>query len=99
MNNFQHHPVLLEEAVSSLKVRGDGIYLDATFGRGGHSRAIMAGLNEQGRLFTLDKDPQAIAAGMEEWSEDPRFSIVQGSFTEMDRMVQEWGIERSLDGI
>ena len=99
MNNFQHHPVLLEEAVSSLKVRGDGIYLDATFGRGGHSRAIMAGLNEQGRLFTLDKDPQAIAAGMEEWSEDPRFSIVQGSFAEMDRMVQEWGIERNLDGI
>jgi len=99
MNSFQHHPVLLEEAVSSLKVREDGIYLDATFGRGGHSRAIMAGLTEQGRLFTLDKDPQAIAAGMEEWSEDPRFSIVQGSFAEMDRMVQEWGIERNLDGI
>ena len=99
MNSFQHHPVLLAEAVSSLKVREDGIYLDATFGRGGHSRAIMAGLTEQGRLFTLDKDPQAIAAGMEEWSEDPRFSIVQGSFAEMDRMVQEWGIERNLDGI
>ncbi len=99
MNSFQHHPVLLAEAVSSLKVREDGIYLDATFGRGGHSRAIMAGLTEQGRLFTLDKDPQAIAAGMEEWSEDPRFSIVQGSFAEMDRMVQEWEIERNLDGI
>jgi len=99
MNSFQHHPVLLAEAVSSLKVREDGNYLDATFGRGGHSRAIMAGLTEQGRLFTLDKDPQAIAAGMEEWSEDPRFSIVQGSFAEMDRMVQEWGIERNLDGI
>ena len=99
MDSFQHHPVLLEEAVSSLAVRGDGIYLDGTFGRGGHSRAIMAGLTEQGRLFTLDKDPQAIAAGMEEWSEDPRFSIVQGSFAEMDRMVQEWGIERNLDGI
>jgi len=99
MDSFQHHPVLLVEAVSSLKVRGNGIYLDATFGRGGHSRAIMAGLTEQGRLFTLDKDPQAIAAGMEEWSEDPRFSIVQGSFAEMDRMVQEWEIERNLDGI
>jgi 16S rRNA (cytosine1402-N4)-methyltransferase len=99
MNDFQHYPVLLEEAVSSLRVRGDGIYLDGTFGRGGHSRAIMAGLTEQGRLFTLDKDPQAIAAGMEEWSEEPRFSIVQGSFAEMDRMVQEWGIEDRLDGI
>ena len=99
MNTFQHHPVLLEEAVSSLSVRGDGIYLDGTFGRGGHSRAIMAQLTEQGRLFTLDKDPQAIAAGLEEWSQDPRFSIVQGSFAEMDRLVQEWGIERNLDGI
>jgi len=99
MNKFQHQPVLLEEAVSSLAVRGDGCYLDGTFGRGGHSRAIMALLTEQGRLFTLDKDPQAVSAGMEEWSDDPRFSIVQGNFAEMDRMVQEWQIERNLDGI
>ena len=99
MKDFQHYPVLLEEAVSSLRVREDGIYLDATFGRGGHSRAIMAQLTEQGRLFTLDKDPQAVAAGLEEWGEDPRFSIVQGSFAEMDRMVQEWQQERNLDGI
>ena len=99
MKTYQHQAVLLEEAVSSLMVRGDGYYLDGTFGRGGHSRAIMAGLTEQGRLFTLDKDPQAVAAGLEEWGEDPRFSIVQGSFAEMDRMVQEWKIERNLDGI
>lgn len=99
MNTYQHQPVLLEEAVSSLRVRGDGVYLDATFGRGGHSRAIMARLTEQGRLFALDKDPQAVAAGMEEWGDDPRFSIVQGSFAEMDRLVQEWQIERNLDGI
>ena len=99
MSKYQHQPVLLEEAVSSLGVRKDGIYLDATFGRGGHSRAILAGLSEQGRLFALDKDPQAIAAGLEDLGEDPRFSIVQGSFAEMDRMVQEWQIERNLDGI
>ncbi len=99
MNKYQHQPVLLEEAVSSLGLRGDGFYLDATFGRGGHSRAIMARLTKQGRLFTLDKDPQAVAVGLEEWNGDPRFSIVQGSFAEMDRMVQEWQIERNLDGI
>ena len=99
MSTYQHQPVLLDEALSSLKVRGNGNYLDGTFGRGGHSRAIMAGLTKQGRLFTLDKDPQAVAAGLEEWGEDPRFSIVQGSFAEMDRMVQEWQIERNLDGI
>ncbi len=99
MNTYQHQPVLLDEAVSSLKIRGNGYYLDGTFGRGGHSRAIMAGLTEQGRLFTLDKDPRAVEAGLEEWGEDPRFSIVQGSFAEMDRLVQEWHIERGLDGI
>ena len=99
MKTYQHQPVLLEEAVSSLKVRADGVYLDATFGRGGHSRAVMAGLTEQGRLFALDKDPQAVEAGLEEWGDDPRFSIVQSSFAEMDRMVQEWQIERNLDGI
>lgn len=99
MNTYQHQAVLLEEAVSSLKIQGDGNYLDATFGRGGHSRAIMARLTEQGRLFTLDKDPQAVAAGLEEWAGEARFSIVQGSFAEMDRMVQEWHIERNLDGV
>ena len=99
MKKYQHQAVLLEEAVSSLSIKGDGNYLDATFGRGGHSRAIMARLTEQGRLFTLDKDPQAVAAGLEEWAGEPRFSIVQGSFAERDRMVREWHIERNLDGI
>jgi 16S rRNA (cytosine1402-N4)-methyltransferase len=99
MKTYQHQPVLLEEAVSSLRIESDGKYLDATFGRGGHSRAIMARLTEQGRLFTLDKDPQAVAAGLEEWREEPRFSISQGSFAEMDRMVREWQVEESLDGI
>jgi 16S rRNA (cytosine1402-N4)-methyltransferase len=99
MSTYQHQPVLLDEAITSLRIRGNGIYLDATFGRGGHSRAIMAGLTEQGRLFTLDKDPQALQAGLEEWGGDPRFSMVQGSFAEMDRMVREWHIEESLDGV
>ena len=99
MSEYQHQAVLLEEAVTSLRIREGGVYLDATFGRGGHSRAILARLTEQGRLFALDKDPQAVAAGMEELGGDPRFSIVQGSFAEMDRMVREWQIERNLDGI
>ena len=99
MNAYQHQAVLLEEAVSSLRIREDGIYLDGTFGRGGHSRAILSRLTEQGRLFTLDKDPQAVAAGRQELGTDPRFSIVQGSFAEIDRLAREWQIERNLDGI
>ncbi len=99
MSAFQHKPVLLDEAVTSLNVQGDGIYLDGTFGRGGHSRAIIARLTEQGRLLALDKDPEAVAAGVEELGTDPRFSIVQGSFADMDQLVRDWGVEGILDGV
>jgi 16S rRNA (cytosine1402-N4)-methyltransferase len=99
MNASLHQPVLLEEAVSSLNIRGDGIYLDGTFGRGGHSRAIIARLTEQGRLLSLDKDPVAVHSGQENLGGDPRFSIVQGSFADMDQLVRDWGVEGDLDGI
>jgi len=99
MNAFQHQPVLLEEAVSSLDIRAEGVYLDGTFGRGGHSRAILARLTEQGRLLALDKDPQAVAAGQAELGDDPRFSIVQGTFADMGRLARDWGVEEALDGI
>ena len=99
MNVFRHQPVLLDEAISSLDIRGDGTYLDGTFGRGGHSRAIIARLTEQGRLFALDKDPQAVAAGQAEMGEDSRFTIVQGTFADMGQLACDWGIEGALDGI
>jgi 16S rRNA (cytosine1402-N4)-methyltransferase len=99
MKASQHQPVLLDEAVSSLMVRGDGIYLDCTFGRGGHSRAIMARLTEQGRLLALDKDPQAVEAGEEELGDDPRFSITRGTYADMGRLAHDWGVTGSLDGI
>ncbi len=99
MTTDLHQPVLLEEAVSSLRIRGDGIYLDCTFGRGGHSLAILARLTEQGRLLALDKDPQAVKAGLEQLGDDPRFSVTQGSYAEMDRLVHGWGMTGSLDGI
>jgi len=99
MNAFQHQPVLLDEAVSSLDIRAEGVYLDGTFGRGGHSRAILARLTEQGRLLALDKDPQAVAAGQAELGDDPRFSIVQGTFADMGRLARDWGVEEALDGI
>jgi len=99
MSEYKHRPVLLEEAVEALNIRPDGIYLDGTFGRGGHSRAILARLSGKGRLFSLDRDPEAIAAGKKLMERDPRFSIVQGSFAEMERYVHEWGVEEGLDGI
>ena len=99
MNAYQHQPVLLDEAVSSLNIQPDGVYLDGTFGRGGHSRAIIARLTEQGRLLALDKDPEAIAAGLEEFGDDPRFSLLQSSFADMDQVVRGWGVSGALDGI
>lgn len=99
MEANRHQPVLLEEAIASLNIRGDGVYLDGTFGRGGHSRAILARLTEQGRLLALDKDPQAVAAGRETLGDDPRFSIDQGNFADMDQWVRGWGLSGALDGI
>lgn len=99
MSGYQHRPVLLEEVVEALNIRPDGKYLDGTFGRGGHSRAILACLSEKGCLMSLDRDPEALAAGMDLQRKDARFSIVQGNFADLERYVREWGVEEGLDGI
>ena len=59
MENYKHKTVLLDEAVNGLNIRPDGIYIDGTFGRGGHSRLILSQLGEEGRLLAIDRDPQA----------------------------------------
>jgi 16S rRNA (cytosine1402-N4)-methyltransferase len=80
-----HRPVLLEEAIAALAVRADGIYVDATFGRGGHSRAILERLGPAGRLIALDRDPLAVAAASE--IRDPRFSITHAPFSELEKVL------------
>jgi len=100
MSAKQHIPVLLDEALEALVTRKDGRYVDGTFGRGGHSRALLARLDDQGSLMALDKDPQAIAAGQALIGDDNRVQFVQGSFAELDQWILDWGIrEGSLDGI
>jgi 16S rRNA (cytosine1402-N4)-methyltransferase len=99
MGEYQHRPVLLEEVVEALNIRPDGKYLDGTFGRGGHSRAILARLSGTGCLFSLDRDPEAVAAGEMLKQSDSRFCIAQGDYAEMERYVHEWGVEEGLDGI
>jgi 16S rRNA (cytosine1402-N4)-methyltransferase len=99
MGTEQHKPVLLEEAIEALVTRKDGHYVDGTFGRGGHSRALVARLNEQGRLLALDKDPQAIAAGRRDLGSDDRVTFVQGSFAELEQWILDWGIGEGVDGI
>lgn len=95
--NFKHTTVLLDEAVNGLNIREDGIYIDGTFGRGGHSRLILSQLGEKGRLIAIDRDPQAIAAAAE--ITDPRFSIIHGPFSALAEYVAERDLIRKIDGI
>ncbi|HEY9030609.1 MAG TPA: 16S rRNA (cytosine(1402)-N(4))-methyltransferase RsmH [Kangiella sp.] len=85
----EHDAVLLNEAVEALVIDPNGIYIDCTFGRGGHSRAILSRLSEEGRLIGFDKDLQAIAVGEELQQEDDRFSIVHESFSLLEQEVSK----------
>jgi 16S rRNA (cytosine1402-N4)-methyltransferase len=91
-----HVTVLLNEAVEALAIKPDGIYVDGTFGRGGHSARILELLGASGKLIALDKDPAAVAAG-KKWC-DERFQIVHRGFAQMAEVLRERGVER-VDGI
>lgn len=95
--NFKHTTVLLDEAVNGLNIREDGIYIDGTFGRGGHSRLILSQLGENGQLLAIDRDPQAIAAAAE--INDPRFSIVHGPFSALADYVDARGLTGKISGV
>jgi 16S rRNA (cytosine1402-N4)-methyltransferase len=91
-----HITVLLNEAVEALNVRADGIYVDGTFGRGGHSRLILSKLGSQGRLISLDRDLAAVAHGQA--IADARFSMVHAHFSSMTTVLAELGVQ-AVDGI
>lgn len=93
-----HVSVLLDEAVAGLKVKADGVYLDATFGRGGHSRAILARLGPQGALLALDRDPAAVTAGAELAATDARFRVAHAAFSELGATAREMGVDQ-VDGV
>ncbi len=76
----RHLPVLSAEVLDALAIREQGVYLDATFGRGGHSREILSRLGSSGRLYALDRDPEAIAVARELEDADPRFQAFYGPF-------------------
>ncbi len=96
---FQHATVLLREAVEALAVRSDGFYIDATFGRGGHSSLILSQLDKNGCLLLIDKDPQAIAYAKEKYAKDTRVVIWQGSFKDFPDALEQIGIDRKPDGL
>ncbi len=96
MSAALHITVLLEEAVEALAIKPDGVYVDGTFGRGGHSRAVLARLGPNGKLIAFDRDPVAVAAG--EALKDPRFELVHAPFSDFAEALAERGVEH-VDGV
>ena len=99
MNTFSHQTVLLEEAVAALNPRPDGVYLDGTFGRGGHSRLLLSKLGAEGRLIGFDKDPEAVAVAKANFGADRRFEIVRGTFADLGRVCAERGLTGNVAGV
>lgn len=101
MNEIFHHhlPVLLNEAVSLLVKIPHGIYVDATFGRGNHTQAILNQLNSEGRLIAFDKDPEAVVYAKQHFSQDHRFSIFHASYARMQRVLNEADMLCKVNGI
>ena len=95
----EHTPVLLDEVLAGLAVRPDGRYCDATFGRGGHTAAVLGALGPAGRLVAIDRDPEAIRAGRQRFAAEARLTLVQGSFGSLEERVRAAGFEGELDGV
>ena len=95
----QHTPVLPDEVLAGLAVRADGRYCDATFGRGGHTAAILGALGPAGRVVAIDRDPDAIRAGQVQFAREPRLTLVRGSFGQLEERVRAAGLEGELQGV
>jgi 16S rRNA (cytosine1402-N4)-methyltransferase len=94
-----HTPVLLDEVLAGLALRSAGRYCDATFGRGGHTAAILAQLGPAGRVLGVDRDPEAVAAGRERFAGEPRLTLIQGSFGQLSGLLRTVGWSDGLHGV
>lgn len=95
---FSHIPVLFEETMEGLAVKPDGVYVDGTAGGGGHSAGILQRLSEEGRLYCIDQDPDAIAAVTKRFRKNENVTVIQGNFGDMETLLKGRGVE-SADGI
>ena len=94
--DYQHKTVLLNEAVTALNLKKNGIYVDGTFGRGGHSRLILEQLGDKGKLIAIDRDERAEQAAAK--IDDPRFTFIRGEFSNVYHYINELGLLGSVDG-
>ena len=94
-----HKTVLAEEAVSALNIQSEGFYIDATFGRGGHSRAILSELGVEGHLLALDRDPEAIEAAQQLATQDLRLVVGKTQFGQMENVIAAQRIQGKVNGV
>ena len=89
----------MDEALESLNICPSGIYIDATFGSGGHSRAILQQLGEKGRLIAFDQDPEAVAFAKQQFADEPRLSIEHCNFNQVADVIEQYGLKEKIDGV
>lgn len=94
-----HRPVLLAEVLEQLDIKTDGVYVDGTFGRGGHAHELLGRLGSGGRLLAFDRDPEAVAAAHRAYGDDSRFTIKRGSFSMLERAAQDLELNGRVDGV
>jgi 16S rRNA (cytosine1402-N4)-methyltransferase len=99
LNENEHIPVLLKEVLEGLNLRPNGYYVDCTFGRGGHSRAILQALDSRGRLLVIDKDENAVAYARRMFSGDDRVTCAHASFTSLADIIEQKNMTGRVDGI
>lgn len=99
VQQHSHQPVLLNEVLDALNIKPGGVYLDATFGRGGHTKAILDRLSSDGHVLAFDQDPEAIEHGRLRFEGEPRVEFVHCNFSQVERVIVEHGLEQSVDGV
>lgn len=99
MSSNSHVPVLLEAAIDAMSIQSDGLYVDATYGRGGHSTRILERLGSDGRLLALDRDSTAVSHGQSLFAHDARFDIVQANFAELNAVLEQRKLLGSVTGV
>jgi 16S rRNA (cytosine1402-N4)-methyltransferase len=99
MQNLTHRPVMLDEVLEALDLHADGIYVDGTFGRGGHTEAILRRLDARGRVLAIDKDPRAVQSARERFADDARFDVERGSFTRLKECIAARGWLGRVNGV
>ena len=99
MSTAGHTSVMVKEVVEALNVQPDGTYVDATFGRGGHTRAILQCLGPAGRVLAIDRDPDACRYGHEVFANEPRMLLVQARFSDLAAIIEREGLRQRITGM